>query len=118
MPDRKLVPVPYQTLVRIFEKLEVASLRGLGVSLAHRLIGRMSHPSAGDMVIRDSAAGFVIADAVTHAPMSGPFPTIAEAAIAAWRLAAHGHVWRENLDARGRALGPPFLLELRASALA
>ena len=76
----------------------------------------MSHPSAGDVVIRDSAAGFVIADAVTL--MSGPFPTIADAAVAARSLAAHGRVWRENLDARGRALGPPFLLELRASALA
>ena len=78
----------------------------------------MLYPSAGDVVIRDSAAGFVIADAVTHAPMSGPFPTIADAAVAARSLAAHGHVWRENLDARARALGPPFLLEPRASALA
>ena len=78
----------------------------------------MSNPSAGDVVICDSAAGFVIADAVTHAPMSGPYLTIADAALAARKLVADGHVWRENLDARGRALGPPFLLELRASAVA
>jgi hypothetical protein len=71
----------------------------------------------GDVIVRDAVAGgYLILDVVTQEPLAGPYPSIADAALKAWQL-CNGHVWREPVDARGRSLGPPFLLELQASSI-
>jgi hypothetical protein len=74
-------------------------------------------PTIGDVVVRDVAYGYLVVDALTMRALSGPFQSIADAALTAWQL-CDGHVWREPVDARGRPLGPPFLLELQESTLA
>ena len=74
-------------------------------------------PTTGDVVVRDVAAGgYLIVDAVTRRAVGGPYFSIADAVVKARRLCG-GHIWRESLDARGRSLGPPFLLELQESTL-
>ena len=73
-------------------------------------------PHTGDVVVRDTVAGYLILDVVTQQCLAGPYPSIADAALKAWQL-CDGHVWREEVDRRGRSLGPPFLLELQASPL-
>ena len=80
----------------------------------------MPHPTDGDTLLRDAASGYVVVDAMTLQPLAGPYPTIAEAALTARRLigVGEGHVWRDNVDGRGRRLGEPFLLELQPSTVA
>ena len=76
----------------------------------------MLSPEAGDVLIRDGVTGYTVVDAVSFRELSGPYPSISDAFVAARSLSAC-HVWRENHDRRGRPLGNPFLLELQASTL-
>ena len=78
----------------------------------------MIHPVPGDVLIRNAAAGFTVVDALTNRELGGPFSSIADAATTARVFGFGKRVWRENLDGRGRPLGPPFPLELKASTLA
>ena len=78
----------------------------------------MFRPEPGDVLIRDAVSEYILVDAVSLRELSGPYPSIADAFVAAQSQASIGHhVWRENLDRRGRLLGHPFLLELQASPL-
>ncbi len=77
----------------------------------------MLSPQRGDVLIRDAVSGYTVMDAVSLRELSGPYPSIADAAVAARQCVSTGHVWREYLDPRGRALGHPFRLELPASTL-
>jgi hypothetical protein len=78
----------------------------------------MLSPEPGDVLIRDAVSGYTLVDAVSFRQLSGPYPSIADAFVAARsRISSGHHVWRENLDRRGRPLGHPFLLELQASTL-
>ena len=75
----------------------------------------MPGPQAGDVLIRvltnTTPTTYVILEAETHRPLDGPFPSMAEAAIAAAKhTSSIGSVWQENLDQRGRPLGPPLRL--------
>ena len=75
----------------------------------------MFRPKRGDVVIRDAISTpgeFYVADAVTNAPVVGPFPSITAALTAARAFSAAGAVWRETSDERGRPLGDPFVLPL------
>jgi hypothetical protein len=77
----------------------------------------MVNPASGDVLIRDAVAGYAVLDAVSLQQLAGPFPSIAEAALVARDLAKKGHLWRQNLDRRGRAISRPFRLELQPSTL-
>ena len=77
----------------------------------------MSEPKRGDLLIRtqtDSAPPtFVVVDAITRRQVSGPFSTIPEAATSAAELAGtRRNIWQENVDHRGRSLGPPLRFPL------
>jgi len=78
----------------------------------------MVNPKSGDVLIRDVVLGCAVLDAISLRELAGPFYSLTDAASAARQLAKRGHVWRENLDRRGRAMSPPFPLELPASTLA
>ena len=80
-------------------------------------MSRMLNPAPGDVLIRNAAAGFTVVDATTHRELGGPFSSIVDAATTARVFGFGKRVWRENLDVRGRPLGPPFPLELAASTL-
>ena len=76
----------------------------------------MQHPRTGDLLIKGkpNSGEFLIADALTHRVLSGPFPSFTEAAAAA---GAHAQkigvsVWQENSDNRGRPL-PHVLLNFQ-----
>ena len=69
-----------------------------------------------EVVIRDAAGGYVVADPVTQRALAGPFRTLADAATHARQFVPCGQVWREAADRKGRSLGR-FLLELRASTI-
>jgi hypothetical protein len=65
---------------------------------------------SGDVIIRSlSEDGFLLVDAVTRKTLNGPFPTFADALNAALGFVKPGAtIWQENVDNRGRPLGPPF----------
>jgi hypothetical protein len=54
----------------------------------------------------------VIADAVTGKPLSATCATLIEAARIAAAIADGCTVWQENVDQRGRSIGPPVLLPI------
>jgi hypothetical protein len=73
----------------------------------------MPGPQAGDVLIRvqtnTTPTTYLILEAETHRHLDGPFPSMAEAAIAAAKhVGVMASVWQENLDQRGRPLGPPL----------
>jgi hypothetical protein len=72
----------------------------------------MPAPRLGDVIIRDATAdtGFLVVDAHTRRVLEGPFPSFRAALVAARMIARDRPVWRENVDERGRVLGPPFLI--------
>jgi hypothetical protein len=74
-------------------------------------------PQHGDLLIRDFSVStpgeFIIADALTLCRLQGPFGSLMDAAAAARALRPGSKVWRENVDSRGRALGPPIPLPVR-----
>ena len=75
----------------------------------------MAVPQAGDVVIRVQTntlpTTYVVAEASSRRILGGPFPSLAEAAIAASKLVGPmGSVWQEQVDQRGRPLGPPHRL--------
>ena len=76
----------------------------------------MLQPQAGDALIRDAAAGYVVVDAVTQQLLGGPYFTIGDAFARAHDLAPEGRIWRQTCDSHGSP-GSPFLLELQASTL-
>ena len=78
----------------------------------------MLSPEPGDVLIRNEVSGFTVVDAVNLRELSGPHLSTAAAFVAARGLVSTGHVWRDNLDGRGRTIGQPFLLELQPSTLA
>jgi hypothetical protein len=78
----------------------------------------MSEPESGDVLVREAAVGYVVMDAITLRELSGPCFSIADACTTARRLLPRARIWREIVDRRGRALGPPFLLELQSSSIA
>ena len=88
-----------------------------GDALTHGRSSSGSGPRPGDVLIRDFAASvpgeFIIADAMTLRRLQGPFGSLMAAAAAARALRPASIVWRENVDARGRAVGPPIPLPRR-----
>jgi hypothetical protein len=59
-----------------------------------------------DVLIRNVGESFVVADAKGARTLAGPFPLLADALRAAREQARGGTIWRENLDLRGRPMGP------------
>jgi hypothetical protein len=88
-----------------------------GDALTHGRSSSGSGPRPGDVLIRDFAAStpgeFIIADATTLRRLEGPFGSLMAAAAAARALSPARIVWRENVDSRGRAVGPPIPLPRR-----
>jgi hypothetical protein len=74
----------------------------------------MSDPRLGDVLIRRFASAYLITDAVTGKMLANRCGTLAEASLAAAELSHGCRVWQENVDQRGRSLGPPVLLPIRA----
>ena len=77
----------------------------------------MAVPRAGDVVIRVQTntlpTTYIVAEAKSHRVLGGPFPSMADAAIAASKLMGPmGAVWQEHIDHRGRPLGPPQRLPI------
>lgn len=73
----------------------------------------MAGPRAGDVLIRvqtnTTPTTYVLFEAETHRAIGGPFQSMAEAAIAASKcVGLMGSVWQENVDQRGRPIGPPL----------
>ncbi len=78
----------------------------------------MTTPGPGDVVLCGSdTGGFSIRDAATQRPVATGLKTVREAVDVA---RAHGAaaVWQQSVDGRGRRLGPPTRLPLRAVARA
>ena len=72
----------------------------------------MTTPKAGDVIVAGSdASGFLVFDAATNAPVGPRVKTLSEAVNIARERGAHG-VWQQNLDKRGRPMGPPWRLPL------
>jgi hypothetical protein len=82
----------------------------------------LGNPRIGDVILRglagDSAASsYVIHEPVSDRLLSGPHPSLSEAIAAADSLLeADGRIWQEQVDERGRSLGPPSLLPRLASS--
>jgi len=64
----------------------------------------------GDVIIRTLPGDeFLVANAITLKTLEGPFTTFDDALATALLVAApSGTIWQENLDNRGRPLGPPI----------
>ena len=73
----------------------------------------MSGLKLGDVLIRRQESVYVIADAVTGKQLETVNASLREATLIAVRLSNGGGVWQENVDKRGRPLGPPVLLPIR-----
>ena len=78
----------------------------------------MSGPKLGDVLIRRQESAYVIVDAVTGKTLATTGSSLREAALTAVRLSNGASVWQENVDKRGRPLGPPILLPIRLSPAA
>jgi len=73
----------------------------------------MSGPKLGDVLIRRQESVYVIADAITGKHLETVQASLREATLTAVRLSNGGGVWQDNVDKRGRPLGPPVLLPIR-----
>lgn len=72
----------------------------------------MAGPQPGDVLIRvqtnTTPTTYILVEAKHQRQVGGPFPSMAEAAIAASRhVGAMGSLWQERLGSRGRPIGPP-----------
>jgi hypothetical protein len=72
--------------------------------------GRCLIMKHGDVIIRRLPGDeFLVANAVTLKTLGGPFTTFDDALATALLLAGpSGRIWQDNLDDRGRPLGPPI----------
>jgi hypothetical protein len=73
--------------------------------------------NVGDLVIADAAGPrsgeFVLVDAVTRQTIAGPFDSIRDAVRAGCARRERAAIWREFVDERGRAFGPPLRLPIK-----
>jgi hypothetical protein len=71
--------------------------------------GRCLTMKHGDVIIRRLPGHeFLVANAVTLEKLGGLFTTFDDALAAALLVAPSGTIWQDNLDNRGRPLGPPI----------
>ena len=76
----------------------------------------MPTPRLGDVIVRhqDSSTAvtsYVIVDPVIDLFLSGPFSALSDAVNSAERrLGPDGRIWHEEVDQRGRSVGPLLLL--------
>ena len=64
--------------------------------------------TAGDVLIRPLDSKYLVLDAASRSVLDGPFDLFAEALDAALGFVKPGHnIWQENIDNRGREIGPP-----------
>jgi hypothetical protein len=71
----------------------------------------MGSPKPGDILLRGSLdAGYTLVDLTTGKPISEGFFTELRVALNAALDSGASSVWQENLDNRGRPLGPPTIL--------
>jgi hypothetical protein len=73
-----------------------------------------------DVLIRndlnDMSRQYWLVDAKTKRPIAMPFTDLRAAIAAALEASQGGAIWQENVDARGRSMGPPILLGVSGTA--
>ena len=74
-----------------------------------------STPCAGDLILRWLGAGmFEVVEAATARPLSGPVSLSRAVELA--KSSGATVVWQQNLDERGRPLGPPYRIPLATAS--
>ena len=73
-----------------------------------RARAEVNTPQPGSVILRGSGGYFELVDAGSHAHIAGPVQWSRAVQLAK----AHGAtaIWRQDLDERGRPIGPPYLI--------
>jgi hypothetical protein len=70
----------------------------------------MAEPERREVILRGSGNHYIVVDVATERPLSGPVKL--SVALQMAKSVGARAVWQENLDDRGRPLGPPIRISL------